>query len=164
MTALDSELQPYRPPRLFTGNPTLDAVLTVWYGACDPSGPPSWQGLADAIWHPWFMTLLVAESRHRMKPARCETGFPVATALLGLPMWFRGVLPMDDPRTAALSDMVRVVSMRRRPVFRLLPGQPADRRLHVAGMPLTAGMPGVPSHRMEQVLFAVVDHADGRGH
>lgn len=105
------------------------------------------------------MNLLMAESWSRMKPARCEAGFPVATTLLGLSMWFRGVLPMDDPRTAALSNMVRVVSMRRRPVFRVLPARPGvdAGRLRVVGMPLAVTARAAALYRMERVLFAVVN-------
>jgi|SRR4051794_384951 hypothetical protein len=154
---------PYRPPQLFTGNSTLDAVLTVWYGACDKSGPPHWEDFADLIWHPWFVHLLMAENRSRMKPARCTTAMPVATVLLGLPMWFGGVLPMNNPRTAALSEMTRMVSMRRKPVFRMLPVPPeADgiaRRLQVVGMPLAPVTLAFAPYRVERVLFAVV-HAD----
>jgi hypothetical protein len=162
-------IPPYRPPQLFTGHRSLDAALAVWYGACDKSGPPRWEDLADLIWHPWVMNLLMVESRSRMKPARCAKAFPVATALLGLPMWFGGVLPLDNPRTAALSDMVRLVSMRRRPVFRLLPaGSEADgtaRRLRVVGMPLADVAPAVAvareivPYRVERVLFAIADAA-----
>lgn len=153
---------PYRPPRLFTGYGTLDAALTVWYSACDKSGPPHWEDLADLIWRPWVMNLLMVESRHRMKPARCAQALPVATALLGLPMWFAGALPLDNPPTAALAEMVRVVCMRRRPVFRLAPACPttgdAGSRLHVVGMPLApiAGAPSVVPYRLERVLFALV--------
>jgi len=156
---------PYRPPRLFTGYGTLDAALTVWYGACDKSGPPGWAKLSDLIWYPWFMNLLMVESRHRMKPARCVKSFPVATALLGLPMWFGGTLPLDNPQTAALSSIVRVVSMRRRPVFKLLPPTPETaspaRRLYVAGMPLADSLSDTVPYRLERVLFAIVD-AKGR--
>jgi hypothetical protein len=164
-------IPPYRPPQLFTGHRSLDAALAVWYGACDKSGPPRWEDLADLIWHPWVMNLLMVESRSRMKPARCAKAFPVATALLGLPMWFGGVLPLDNPRTAALSDMVRLVSMRRRPVFRLLPaGSGADggspktaRRLRVVGMPLADVAPEIAPCRVERVLFALVDAAGRAG-
>jgi hypothetical protein len=149
---------PYRPPQLFTGHPTLDAVLTVWHGACDKSGPPHWEDMADLIWHPWFTHLLMAESRSRMKPARCAASFPVATALLGLPMWFGGILPLDNPRTAALSEMTRVVSMRRHPVFRILPS-----RLRVVGMPLAPVAPEFAPYRVERVLFAVVNAGKGAG-
>jgi hypothetical protein len=135
---------PYRPPHLFTGYPTLDAVLTVWYGACDKSGPPAWEGLADLIWHPWFRNLMMAESWSRMKPARCEAGFPVA---------------------ATLSNMVGVVSMRRRPVFLLLPARPGvgAGRLRVVGMPLAVTARAAASYRMERVLFAVVNQMADRG-
>jgi hypothetical protein len=156
---------PYRPPRLFTGRHSIDAALAVWYGACDKSGPPSWGKLSDLIWHPWFMNLLMVESRHRMKPAQCIKSFPVATALLGLPMWFGGTLPLDNPQTAALSSIVRVVSMRRRPVFKLLPPVSetagSARRLYVVGMPLADSMSDMVPYRLERVLFAVTD-ADGR--
>jgi hypothetical protein len=48
--------------------------------------------------------------------------FPVAVLLLGFPLYgFGGVLPMDNPRTAELSSLARVVSMRRRTIFRKLP-------------------------------------------
>ncbi len=111
------------------------------------------------------MNLLMVESRHRMKPAQCVKSFPVATALLGLPMWFGGTLPLDNPQTAALSSIVRVVSMRRRPVFKLLPPTPeADgpaRRLYVAGMPLADSVSDTAPYRLERVLFAIVD-AEGR--
>jgi hypothetical protein len=34
----------------------------------------------NLIWHPWFMNLLMAESRSRIKPARCANAFSVACA------------------------------------------------------------------------------------
>ena len=164
MPGRHAAIPPYRPPRLFTGRTSIDAALAVWYGACDKSGPPSWEDLADLIWHPWFMNLLMVESRHRMKPAQCIKSFPVARAPLGLPMWFGGTLPLDNPQTAALSNIVRVVS-RRRPVFKLLPptsefAGPA-RRLYVAGMPLADSVSDTGRDRLERVLFAIVD-AEGR--
>src|SRR4051794_16810662 len=55
--------------RLFTGHPTLDAMVGVWHGACSRSGPPRCPNQADRIWHPWSTSLLLLESRHRMKPA-----------------------------------------------------------------------------------------------
>jgi hypothetical protein len=32
-----------------------------------------------------------------MKPARGAEALPVAATLLGLPLFFKGVLPMDNP-------------------------------------------------------------------
>ena len=158
MLTLGKDASPpaYRPPPLYTGNRTLDKVLAVWYGACDGSGPPSWEDMSDLIWHPWFVHLVVVESCHRMKPARCVAVFPVAAVLLGLPLYgFGGVLPMDNPRTAELSSLTRVVSMRRRMVFRKLPEKatPAG----IGGRPLVAGVPLASACGVERVLFTVVN-------
>jgi len=150
---------PYYPPRLYTGHPTLDAMLIVWYGACTNSGPPRWEDLADLIWHPWSTSLILVESRHRMKPARSATAFPVAAALLGLPLFFEGALPMDNPRTAEMSEMTRVVSMRRRMVPRILPA--TTRPDGSVCQPLVVGVPLAPVPAsiwrgpVEQVLFSV---------
>lgn len=151
-----------RPP-VHIGDRTLDTIMKVWHGACDGAGPPSWEGMSDLIWHPWFVHLVVVESRHRMKPAQCLAVFPVAALLLGLPMCgFRGPLPVEDnPRATELSAMTRVVSMRRRMVLRGLPGNaPAS-----GGGLLVAGVPLASVGRVERVLFAVVnggDEQDGR--
>lgn len=151
-----------RPPA-YIGNRTLDTIMKVWHGACDGPEPPSWEGMSGLIWHPWFVHLVVVESRHRMKPGECLAVFPVAALLLGLPMCgFRGPLPVEDnPRTAALSAMTRVVSMRRRMVLRCLPGNASAR----GGGLLVAGVPLASVGRVERVLFAVVnagDEQDGR--
>lgn len=148
----------YHPPPLFTGNRTLDKVLAVWYRACDQDGPPSWEAMGALIWEPWFVHLVVVESAHRMKPGRCLAVFPVAAALLGVPMFgFRGILPVDNPRAAALSALTRVVSMRRRMVFRRLPERGEGTAGGIAGRPLAAGMPLASTGRVERVLFAVVN-------
>jgi hypothetical protein len=42
-----------------------------------------------------------------MKPARSAAAFPVAATLLGLPLFFEGVLPMDNPQTAELESVRR---------------------------------------------------------
>jgi hypothetical protein len=123
----------------------------------------SCQYVSGLIWHPWFVHLVVVESRHRMRPGECLAIFPVAALLLGLPMCgFRGSLPVEDnPQTAALSAMTRVVSMRRRMVLRCLPANaPAS-----GGGLLVAGLPLASVGRVERVLFAVVnagDEQDGR--
>jgi hypothetical protein len=59
--------------------------------------------------------------------------------------------------------MVRVISMRRRPVFLLLPARPgADvGQLRVVGMPLAVTMQATASYRTEQVLFAVINQDQG---
>ena len=101
---------PYQPPRLLTGHPTLDAMLGVWHGACSPSGPPRWEDLADLIWHPWSMSLLLVESRGDGKPLHSVEAFPVATTLLGLPLFFKGALPMELPQMKELAEMARQVT------------------------------------------------------
>jgi hypothetical protein len=150
---------PYQPPRLLTGHPTLDAMLDVWHGACSPSGPPRWEDLADLIWHPWSMSLILVESRHRMKPARSAEAFPVATTLLGLPLFFRGALPMDNCQAAELSEMTRVVSMRQRMVRRILPARTRPDgsicQPWVAGVPLLPVPASFWGRPVERVLFSV---------
>jgi hypothetical protein len=118
----------------------------------------SCQYVSGLIWHPWFVHLVVVESRHRLKPGECLAVFPVAALLLVLPMrGFRGSLPVEDnPRTAALS------AMRRRMVLRCLPGNAPARS---GGRLLVAGVPLASVGRVERVLFAVVnagDEQDGR--
>jgi hypothetical protein len=150
---------PYHPPQLYTGHPTLDAMLAVWYGACTSSGPPRWEDLADLIWHPWSTSLILVESRHRMKPARSAATFPVAATLLGLPLFFEGALPMDNPRTAELSEMTRVVSMRRGMVPRVLPA--TTRPDGTVSQPWVVGVPLAPIPAsiwrgpVERVLFSI---------
>ncbi|KJB93346.1 hypothetical protein [Skermanella aerolata] len=99
-----------------------------------------------------------------MKPGECLAVFPVAALLLGLSVCgFRGPLPVEDnPRTAALSAMTRVVSMRRRMVLRCLP---RNASASDGGRLLVAGVPLASVGRVERVLFAVVnagDEQDGR--
>jgi hypothetical protein len=150
---------PYHPPQLYTGHPTLDAMLAVWYGACTGSGPPRWEDLADLIWHPWSTSLILVESRHRMKPARSAAAFPVAATLLGLPLFFEGALPMDNPRTAELSEMTRAVSMRRRMVPRILPATTRPdgtvSQPWVVGVPLTPVPASIWRGPVERVLFSI---------
>ena len=113
------------------------------------------EDISGLIWHPWFVHLVVVESRHRMKPAQCLAVFPVAALLLGLPICgFGGVLPMDNPRTAELSSMTRVVSMRQRMVCGSCRREPR--------LPGWAGGLWWPEcrwrrSRVERVLFAVVN-------
>ena len=162
MLTLGKEASPpaYRPPLTVHREPMLDKVLAVWYGACDRSGPPSWEDMGDLVWQPWFVHLVVVESRHRMKPARCVAVLLVATALLGLPLYgFGGVLPMDNPRTAELSSLTRLASMRLRVVFWKLPENTTP--TGVGGRPLVIGMPLASACRVERVLFAVVNQGAG---
>jgi hypothetical protein len=144
-----------RPP-VHIGDRTLDTIMEVWHGACDGLEPPSWEGISDLIWHPWFVHLVVVESRQRMKPGECLTVFPVAALLLGLQMCgFRAGVPVEDyPRTAALSAMTRAVSMRGRMVLRSLPGNASA---DGGGGLLVAGVPLASVGRVERVLFAVVN-------
>jgi len=146
----------YMRPPVLIGDSTLDTIMKVWHGACDGPEPPSWEGISGLIWHPWFVHLVVVESRHRMKLGECLAVFPVAALLLGLPMCgFQGRLPVEDnSRTAALSAMTRVVSMRRRMVLRCLPG---DASADGGGGLLVAGVPLASVGRVERVLFAVVN-------
>jgi len=152
---------PYCPPRLYTGHPTLDAMLIVWYGACTSSGPPRWEDLADLIWHPWSTSLMMVESCQRMKPARSAAAFPVAASMLGLPLFFEGVLPMDNPQTAELSEMTRVVSMRRRMVPRVLPARTRPDgtvcQPWVVGVPLAPVPASIWSGPVERVLFSIAN-------
>jgi hypothetical protein len=150
---------PYQPPRLLTGHPTLDAMLDVWHGACSPSGPPRWEDLAELIWHPWSMSLLMVESRGDGKPLHSVEAFPVATTLLGLPLFFKGALPMELPQMKELAEMARQVTETRAMIPRILPA-----RTHADGIavqPLVAGVPLAPvpagfwRRPIQRVLFAV---------
>ena len=58
---------------------------------------------------------------HLVRPARCATAFPIAATLLGLPLFFKGALPMDNPLTAELLEMTRMVPMGCPMVPRILP-------------------------------------------
>jgi hypothetical protein len=156
----------YHHPRLFTGHPTLDRILTVWYGACTRSGPPRWEDMRDLMWQgqtlqPWCVHLVLAESRHRMKPARCAEVYPVAAMMLGLPLFFAGVLPMDNPRAAKLSAFTSLVCRGRRIAFKKLPEK--TRADGTVSRPLVIGLPlvpvplqlSLPPYRIERVLFAI---------
>ena len=112
---------PYKPLCQFTGHPTLDGMLTVWHGAVTRAGPPSWKDLADKIWHPWSTSLLLVESRGDGKPLQSVEAFPVATTLLGLPLFFKGALPMDTPQMTELAEMARQVTELRLMIPRILP-------------------------------------------
>jgi hypothetical protein len=65
----------------------------------------------------------MVESRHRMKQARSTAALPVAATLLGLRLFFKGKLPIDSSLIAVLSEMTRVVSIRRRLVPRIRPAK-----------------------------------------
>ena len=128
-------------------------------GAVTPAGPPSWKDLADKIWHPWSTSLLLVECRGKAKPVRSVEAFPVATTLLGLPLFFRGDLPMDNPLTAELAEMTRQVSDARAMIPRILPAKPAaDGK---AFQPLAVGVPLAPvkgpfwRREVQQVLLSV---------
>jgi hypothetical protein len=100
-------------------------------------------------------------TERNLEPARCVAVFPVTALLLGLPLYgFGGVLPMDNPRTAELSSLARVVSMRRRLVFRKLPEKttPAG----IGRLPLVAGVPLASDRGAERILFAVINPGAGR--
>jgi hypothetical protein len=161
---------PYHHSRLWVGNPTLDTILNVWYGACTPSGPPSWKDFRALIFHPWMVHLVLAESRHRMKPARCETAFPLAALMLGLPAFgFSGVFPMDNPRTAVLSKLTVQVCKGRRMIFKPLPDtirrDGTLSQVWVIGLPMAPIPTGsnFPPYKLEQALFAVVHAKDESG-
>jgi hypothetical protein len=150
---------PYEPARQFTGHPTLDGMLSVWHGAVTSAGPPRWEDLADKIWQPWSTSLLLVESCGPAKPLRGVEAFPVATTLLGLPLFFRGALPMDTPQMAELAEMARLVSETRLMIPRILPATThAD---GTAVQPLVAGVPLAPVPAsfwrgpIQRVLFAV---------
>jgi hypothetical protein len=81
--------------------------------------------------------------------------------VLGLPQFFTGAFPKDNPRTAKLTELTRLVSTRRRLVFKTLPDRigpdGSTRRALVIGLPL-AHVPlwsDLPPYRVERVLFAV---------
>jgi hypothetical protein len=159
----DDAEAPYKPARQFTGHPTLDGMLIVWHGAVTPAGPPSWKDLADKIWHPWSTSLLLVECRGKAKPIRSVEAFPVATTLLGLPLFFRGDLPMDNPLTAELAEMTRQVSDARAMIPRILPARLAGDGTAV--QPVVVGVPLAPVkgpfwwREVRQVLFSVVPPA-----
>jgi hypothetical protein len=154
---------PYKPVRQFTGHPTLDGMLAIWHGAVTSAGPPSWKDLADKIWHPWSMSLLLVESRGPTKPLHSVEAFPVATTLLGLPLFFKGALPDDTPQMKELAEMARQVTETRAMIPRILPA-----RTHTDGaavQPLVVGVPLAPVPAgfwrgpIQQVLFAVAPPA-----
>jgi hypothetical protein len=141
-------------------------MLIVWHGAVTPAGPPSWKDLADKIWHPWSMSLLLAECRGKAKTVRSVEALPVATTLLGLPLFFRGDLPMDNPMTAELAEMTRQVSDARTMIPRILPARSAADG--TAFNPLAVGVPLTPvkgsfwRREVRQVLFSVAAPKRGR--
>lgn len=99
------------------------------------------------------------ECRGKAKPVRSVEAFPVATTLLGLPLFFRGDLPMDNPLTAELAEMTRQVSDARAMIPRILPAKPAaDGK---AFQPLAVGVPLAPvkgpfwRREVQQVLLSV---------
>jgi hypothetical protein len=106
------------------------------------------------------------EIRVNGKPVRSVEAFPVATTLLGLPLFFRGDLSMDNPLTAELAElaeMTRQVSDARAMIPRILPARPAaDGK---AFQPLAVGVPLAPvkgpfwRREVRQVLFSVVPPA-----
>jgi hypothetical protein len=104
-------------------------------------------------------SLILVESRHRMKLARSAAAYPVAATLLGLPLFFEGALPMDNLQTAELSEMTRVVSMRRRMVPRILPARTRPdgtvSQPWVVGVPLAPVPASVWGGPVERVLFAI---------
>jgi hypothetical protein len=103
--------------------------------------------------------LLLVECRGKGKPVRSVEAFPVATTLLGLPLFFRGDLPMDNPLTAELAEMTRQVLEARRMIPRILPARPAGDGK--AFQPLAVGVPLAPLKRpfwrreVRQVLFSL---------
>jgi hypothetical protein len=78
-------------------------------------------------------------------------------------------VPRDNPRTILLAEVARLVSIRRRMVFRSLPE--AIRPDGTVSRPLVMGLPMapiftgalVPPFRIELVLFAVVNPAKAQG-
>ena len=159
---------PYHPPRLFTGHPTLDGMLSVWHGAVTPAGPPRWEDLADKIWHPWSTSLLLVEIRGPKKPVQSVEAFPVASGLLGLPLFFRGDLPMDNPHAAEVAELARQVAETRRMIPRILPAMAASGG-GKAFQPLAIGVPLAPLARslwrgpIQRVLLSVAPPAKRRG-
>jgi hypothetical protein len=154
---------PYKPVRQFTGHPTLDGMLVVWHGAVTSAGPPSWKDLADKIWHPWSTSLLLVESRGPKKPIHSVEAFPVATTLLGLPLFFKGALPDDAPQMKELTEMARQVTETRAMIARILPARThADGtavQLLAIGVPLAPDPASFWRRPIRQVLFAVAPPA-----
>ena len=85
------------------------------------------------------MSLLLVESRGDGKPLHSVEAFPVATTLLGLPLFFKGALPMELPQMKELAEMARQVTETRAMIPRILPARTqAD---GIAVRPLAAGVP-----------------------
>ena len=88
---------------------------------------------------------------------------------LGLPQFFIGKFPKDNPRTTVLAEVARLASVKRRVLVRNLPERirldGTVSRPVVIGLPMAPMFTGslVPPFRIEPVLFAVVNPKKERG-
>lgn len=109
--------------------------------------PPRWSEIRRHFWNPdagepACMDFMLVYDPGGMRPPACDTMMPVASALLGLPLFFAGTDWRDGARTRKVAPFVRRVARSQRAVRGFLtPGARAvharaGRLLAVAGVPL----------------------------
>ncbi|QQP87876.1 hypothetical protein IGS68_17545 [Skermanella sp. TT6] len=153
-----------------TGHPPLDHLLTVRRGNQNrrEGRPPRWSEIRRHFWNtdagePACMDFMLVYDPGGM---RCDTMMPVASALLGLPLFFAGTDWRDGARTRKVAPFVRRVARSQRAMRGFLtPGARAvharaGRLLAVAGVPLAPEAGGAGEGARGRLVLMTVAWAD----
>lgn len=100
----------YHPPNTewLTLNPLLDPLLKLWrQGQNREEGrQPRWSELAPRLWMPFHRGLVLVRDHGGTRPPFCDTLFPLAADLLGLPRDFHGSHWPDPAQARRIHHLV----------------------------------------------------------